>query len=83
MGFRRKMRDDLMTVEIEIDPLVRAAAFATTEQAAVERTRRSEIVDGKCKVEGRQAHGSALSLRAERRNPALHLWIASSLRSSQ
>jgi hypothetical protein len=67
------MRDDLMAVEIEVDPMVRAPALGAAEKLAVEATRGGEIVDRKGEVEGRQAHGqrpymlSRLSLTAVNR----------------
>ena len=53
---RREMGDDLVAVEVEIDPMVGAAAFGAAEQLAVEAPRGGEIVDRKGKVEGRKAH---------------------------
>jgi len=47
-------------VEVEVDPLLRAAPFATAEKLAVEAPRGGEIVDRKGKMEGRQAHAIAL-----------------------
>ena len=46
-----QVRDQLMTKQVEIHPLAAAASFRTTEQAAVERTRRSQVVhrNGKMK----------------------------------
>src|SRR6185369_7217341 len=38
-GVRRKMRNDLVSVEIKIDPFRRRTAFRATQQPAVERTR--------------------------------------------
>jgi hypothetical protein len=40
------MRDDLMPVEIEIDPLIRAASLFALENASVEFACGIEIVDG-------------------------------------
>ena len=51
-----KMRDDLMPVEIEIDPVLGATPFRTAEDAAVEAPRRIQIVDRKCEMEGMEAH---------------------------
>ena len=50
----REMRDDLMAVEIEIDPMVGAAPFGAAEQLAVEAARGGEVVDRKGEMEGRQ-----------------------------
>src|SRR6185437_6101280 len=51
-----KMRDDLVTIEIEVDPLFRASPLRTAEQPAVEAPRSREIIDRKGKMEGRQTH---------------------------
>jgi hypothetical protein len=45
-----------MTVEVEIDPMVGASAFRTTEQPSVESARGAEVVDRKGQVEGREVH---------------------------
>jgi hypothetical protein len=60
LGVRREMGDDLMTIEIEIDPVVGAPPFGAAEQLAVEAARSGKIVDGKGEVEGRKDHGPAL-----------------------
>ena len=41
-----EMRDQLMTEEVEVDPLVRATILGAAEELAVERARASEIVHG-------------------------------------
>src|SRR3546814_4700316 len=46
-----EMRDDLMAVEIEIDPFGRAAALAAAKHAAVKGARGGEIVDRKGEME--------------------------------
>jgi hypothetical protein len=51
------VRGDLVSEEIEIDPRFRASAFGTTEQFAIEATRRSQIDDGKGVME-RFRHGA-------------------------
>ncbi len=48
-----EMRDDLVAVEIEIDPRFGTAALAAAEQPAIEFPRGIEIVDGKGEVERR------------------------------
>jgi hypothetical protein len=48
------MRDDLVPVEIEIDPLIRAAAFGATQQFAIELARGGDAMDGKREMERRQ-----------------------------
>ena len=50
------MRNDLMPVQIEIDPLVGAASLGAAEQLAIELPRGSEIVDRKSQVKRRNAH---------------------------
>ncbi len=49
--FRRKVGDDLMTVEVEIDPMVGASTFGAAKQIAVEATSGGEVVDGKGEME--------------------------------
>src|SRR5678815_5127934 len=49
--FGSEMCDDLVAVEVEIYPTVRAAAFVTTENVAVKRARCSEVVNRKCEME--------------------------------
>jgi hypothetical protein len=56
------MSDDLVTIEIEIDPLFGASSFGTTEQSAVEAPGGREIVDGEGEMERRHGHGLHLSL---------------------
>ena len=51
---RLQVRDDLVTEEVEVDPMLRTAAFGAAEQTTIESTRRSEIVDRKCDVKRRQ-----------------------------
>ena len=50
------MRDDLMPVEIEIDPVLGATPFRTAEDAAVEAPRRPQVVDRKSEMEWTEAH---------------------------
>ena len=47
------MRNDLVTEEIEIDPVVARAAFRAAENAGVERARGREVVNRKGKMEAR------------------------------
>jgi hypothetical protein len=47
------MRDDLVTEEIEIDPVIAAAAFRAAKYAGVERSRGCEVVNRKGKMEAR------------------------------
>ena len=51
-----EMRDDLVAVEVEVDPLGRTAPFRASEQAAVESPRSREIVDGKRQVKRVDGH---------------------------
>ena len=44
--FRRKMRDDLMTVEIKVHPVWAGAAFFAAEQVKIELASGGEIVSG-------------------------------------
>ncbi len=47
---RSEMRNDLVAVEVEIDPVVRAAAFFAFENAAVKLAGRFEVIDRKSEV---------------------------------
>jgi hypothetical protein len=49
----REMGDDLVSVEVEIDPGVGAATLGAAEQTAVEGARLAEIGDGKGKMKKR------------------------------
>ncbi len=49
----REMGDELVAVEVEIDPRRRRPPLAAAEHAAVEGARAREVVDGKGKVEAR------------------------------
>ena len=51
---RRQMSDDLMAVEIEVDPFIGAAALGAAEDVAVERSREREVVHGERDMEGRE-----------------------------
>ena len=42
-----QMRDDLVAVEIEIDPLLAAASLGAAEQTAIKPPGRSQIMDRK------------------------------------
>ncbi|GAA4722556.1 hypothetical protein GCM10023325_19920 [Sphingomonas lutea] len=53
---RCQMGDDLMPVEIEIDPMIGAPPFGAAEQAAVEAARGGKVIDRESEMEGRQAH---------------------------
>ena len=48
------MSDELVAEQIEVDPRVRAATLAAPEYAAVERTRRREVVHRHREMEPRR-----------------------------
>jgi hypothetical protein len=58
--FGREMGDNLMAVEIEIDPAAGAATFAAAEKVTVEAPRGGKIVDRKGKVKRRKGHRQML-----------------------
>jgi hypothetical protein len=60
------VRDDLMTKEIEVDPVLGAAAFGTTQDFSVETTCCFEVVNGKCDVKRAQGHAVMISGRSRR-----------------
>lgn len=47
---RGKMRNDLMTKKIEVDPTIAATAFGALKQRTIKRPRGGEIVYGKSKM---------------------------------
>jgi len=47
---RREMRHDLMTMQIEVDPLRIGAPFRTSENASVKCTCRGKIIDWESKM---------------------------------
>ena len=51
------MRDDLVAVEIEVDPFGRGTAFRTAQQSAVESAGLVQAGDGKGKMERHDRHG--------------------------
>ena len=57
------MRDDLVAVEIEVDPVVGAAAFGAAEDGCVEVASGVEVVDWKGDVKGLDGHGSMIPRR--------------------
>ena len=59
LGTGLQMSDDLMAEEVEVDPLLGAAALRTAKRPAVERARSIEIVNGKCDVERGKWHRSS------------------------
>ena len=54
---RTEVRDDLVTMKIEINPVICAAAFPATKDAAVKAARLFQIVNRKGEVKGSQSHG--------------------------
>jgi hypothetical protein len=56
----RQVGDDLVAVEVEVDPLVGAAPFGAADRAAPERARGGKIVDREGEVERAQGHGEAV-----------------------
>src|SRR4051794_25421242 len=63
-----EMRDDLMSVEVEIDPMLCASAFRASQQPAVEGSRRGKVVDREGEMEGRNAHEPRLNFSGASRN---------------
>ena len=59
-GLGREVGDDLVAVEVEIDPMLGAPAFRAAEQLAVKAARGREVVDREGEMEGRQASCRAL-----------------------
>src|SRR5690606_20922642 len=53
--------DDLVAVEIEVDPLVRTAPFAAANHPAPKFAGGGKVVDGKGEVERAKGHGEAAS----------------------
>jgi len=63
---RIQVTHELVTVEIEVDPLGRASSFGATENAAVEAPRLLDIPDLDRNVEGSQAHARGSYRRGAR-----------------
>src|SRR5690606_25954064 len=61
-GIGREVGDDLVAVEVEIDPFRAAAAFGAADDTAPEGARGGEVVDREGEVEGAQGHGSSSRL---------------------
>ena len=53
--------NNLMAVEVEIDPFLAAAPLFAAHHAAVKRTRCGKVMDGKGEVEWRQWHTALLA----------------------
>ena len=52
-----QMRDDLVTEQVEVDPVVRRPTFRTPQQPAIETARGGQIIDREGKVKTWHAHG--------------------------
>jgi hypothetical protein len=65
---RRQMGDDLVTVEVEVDPFLSASTFGTAEQISIEAARCGEVVDREGEMEGGASHSLHLSLLRFARN---------------
>lgn len=50
------MRDDLVPEEVEVDPVVGAAAFRAAEEIAVEVPSGSKVIDGEGDMKGGETH---------------------------
>src|SRR3954469_24798260 len=55
----RKMRDDLVSVKIKVDPLRRGTAFRATQQSTIKGTRLVQTGDGKRQVKRHGRHEAA------------------------
>ena len=65
-----KMRHELVTEEVEIDPFVSATSLRTAEQAAVESTCLTKIVDRNGEVKRRQTLGHTRNIHGACRSQA-------------
>jgi len=54
------MRDDLMPVEVKIDPMLGASALGAAEKLAVKGARCGQVVDGERQVKRGQCHRLAI-----------------------
>ena len=57
------MRDDLMAVQVEVDPMIGAPPFSAAEKAAIESARRRQIVYRECEMKGWKRHCSLVRAR--------------------
>src|SRR4051812_10717759 len=78
------MGDDLMAVEIEIDPMVGAAPLGAAKQLPIEVAGGGKIVDWGGEGEGRKAHFHAMSFPPPQRqggaiHPFVHCFVAALL----
>ena len=60
----REMGDDLVAVEVEIDPFSTGAALGAAKQAAIEAAGGVEIMDGESKMKGRHGAETRANMRA-------------------
>ena len=58
-----EVRDDLVPVEIEVDPVIGRSPFGTAHHPPVEIARGGEIMDRKGEVEGAQRHARLIHRR--------------------
>jgi hypothetical protein len=58
-GLRGQMRDDLVAIEVEVDPVVPATPFRAPEQPAVKGAGLAQVSHREGQVEARKAHGPA------------------------
>lgn len=59
----RKMRDDLVPVEIEIDPFRGRSTLRASQQFAIKCPRLGKIIDGKSKMKKRLIHVHGISCK--------------------
>ena len=73
------MSDDLMAVQVEVDPILGASSFRAAEKLAIETPCLGKIVDREGQMKWRQRH--ALLVRAGRN--AVQTFVAVPLSASQ
>ena len=71
----RMMGDDLMAIEIEIDPFFGTAAFGAAKKATVKLSSGGKIIDWKCEMKGWHAHLRAHVIAGGPKQSS-RLWIA-------
>ncbi len=54
-----EMRDDLVTVEIEVDPVRRGASFRASQKLTVKATRFRQVAYRECEMKSWNVHGPA------------------------
>jgi hypothetical protein len=55
------MRDDLVAMQVEVDPMLGASAFRAAEQLTIEAASGIEVVDWERDVEGGRVHRTSLA----------------------